>query len=91
MWRARLGAESRQGTHPLTQWKNARPASSGVTGLNNSQKTLNLGVGSIRAIALTRALSASRRVLVVKIGGRLVKQGDTPRLAGAKKAPGGKV
>jgi hypothetical protein len=63
--------------HFLVQQNNTTSASSSVTGLNNSQKTLNLGAGSICAIAFTRALSASRRVLVVKIGGRLVKQGDT--------------
>jgi hypothetical protein len=33
--------------HPLTQWKNARPASSGVTGLNISEKTLNQGAATI--------------------------------------------
>jgi hypothetical protein len=50
--------------HPLAQWKNARPASSGVTGLNNSEKTLNQGAATICAIARTRASSTSRRVLV---------------------------
>jgi hypothetical protein len=31
---------------PLARWKNARPAGLGVTGLNNSEKTLNQGAAT---------------------------------------------
>ena len=40
------------------------PASSGVTGLNNSEKTLNRVAATVCVIALPRALSASRCALV---------------------------
>jgi hypothetical protein len=49
----------RVSAHPLAQWNNASPASSGVTGLNNSEKTPNHGAEAISSL-LTPLASSQR-------------------------------